>query len=211
MRVEPSTSTGKTTRAVAEGRPAPRGRWWAAGLLLLAGCRGEMYDQPREDTYDASAFFDDGKSARPLVVGTVARGELRADRHRFAGKTKDLKPVETFPFPVDRPVLARGQERYTIFCAPCHGAVGDGRGMIVQRGFSPPPSFHTDRLRNEPVGHYFHVITNGYGAMYPYASRIPPDDRWAIIAYVRALQLSQNAKLDDLPPDVRRSFEERAR
>ncbi len=209
MRVESSTSA--STGAVARGRTAPRGRWWAAGLLLLAGCRGEMYDQPREDTYDTSAFFENGQSARPLVAGTVARGELRADRHRYAGKTKDLKPVDTFPFPVDRPVLARGRERYMIFCSPCHGAVGDGRGMIVQRGFSPPPSFHTDRLRKEPVGHYFHVITNGFGAMYPYASRIPPDDRWAIIAYVRALQLSRNARLDDLPPDARRPFQERAR
>ena len=209
MRVESSTSTRNGAAAC---RHSPRGRWWSAGLLLLlAGCRGEMYDQPREDTYDASAFFDDGKSARPLVPGTIARGELRADRQRYFGKTKDLEPVETFPFPVDRKVLARGQERYMIFCAPCHGAVGDGKGMIVQRGLSPPPSFHTDRLRNEPVGHYYHVITNGYGAMYPYASRVPPDDRWAIIAYVRALQLSQGAKLDDLPADVRRPFEERAR
>ena len=209
MRVESIAST--STGAVAEGRPAPRGRLWAAGLLLLAGCRGEMYDQPREDTYDASAFFKDGKSARPLVVGVVARGELRTDRHRFAGKTKDLEPVDTFPFPIDGPVLERGRERYMIYCSPCHGAVGDGKGMIVQRGFSPPPSFHTDRLRDEPVGHYFDVISTGFGAMYPYAYRIPPDDRWAIIAYVRALQLSRNARLDDLPPDVRRPFQERAR
>ncbi len=200
------TSTG----AVAEGWSAPRGRWWAAGLLLLVGCRGEMYDQPKENPYDASVFFKDGKSARPLVVGTIARGELRADRHLFVGKTQDLKPVDTFPFPIDGPILERGRERYMIFCSPCHGAVGDGKGMIVQRGFSPPPSFHTDRLREEPVGHYFHVITNGFGAMYPYASRIRPDDRWAIIAYVRALQLSRNARLDDLPPDVRRPFQERA-
>ena len=107
MRVESSTST--STRSVAGGRPSPSGRWWAAGLLLLAGCRGEMYDQPREATFDASAFFEDGKSARPLVAGTIARGELRADRHRYVGKTKDLKPVDTFPFPIDRPVLARGQ------------------------------------------------------------------------------------------------------
>ena len=205
MRVESSTSTS-TDGAVAEAGPRLAGSggrrgcscWRAAGARCTTS-RGRTPTTPAPSSRT-------GQSARPLVAGTVARGELRADRHRFAGKTKDLKPVDTFPFPVDGPVLDRGQERYMIFCSPCHGAVGDGQGMIVQRGFSPPPSFHTDRLRKEPVGHYFHVITNGYGAMYPYASRIPPDDRWAIIAYVRALQLSQNAKLDDLPPDVRRPF-----
>ncbi len=175
-------------------------------LLLLAGCREAMYDQPRFEPYEPTRFFENGTSARLPVPGTVARGHLRDDDHRDRGKV-DGQDAETFPGPVTARALERGRERYMIFCAPCHGAVGDGKGMIVQRGFSPPPSFHTDALREMPVGHYFDVITNGYGAMYPYGYRVKIDDRWAIIAYIRALQLSQHAELASLPDGLRRRVE----
>ncbi len=179
-----------------------------AALLAFAaaGCRQDMHGQPKYKPLAASAFFEDGRSARPLVEGTVARGHLRADAHLYAGRTgKD--PATTFPFPITRAVLERGRERYTIFCAPCHGALGDGEGMVVKRGFRHPPSFHIDRLRGAPVGHYFDVITNGFGAMASYASRVPAEDRWAIIAYIRALQLSQRATLADVPEDQRKQLE----
>ena len=195
----------------------------AAGLALaaMAGCRHDMYDQPKYKTYAASDQFDDGASARPLIEGTVAREDLRADRHRFEGVV-DGKPAETFPFPVDRKFLERGKARYEIFCTPCHGELGDGQGMIVRRGFSPPPPFYGklpragqtpvgvyDDLTEAPVGHFFEVITNGHGAMYSYAARIPVDDRWAIIAYIRALQLSQHATRADLEKIPDPTVEER--
>jgi len=145
----------------------------------------------------SSTFFDDGRSERPVVPGTVARGQLRTDEAFYTGKLNGVE-VDTFPFPITREVLARGQERYNIYCTPCHDRLGDGQGMIVQRGFPPPPSYHIDRLRQAPVGHFFSVMTNGYGTMYSYASRVTPEDRWAIAAYIRALQLSQDAKLADL-------------
>jgi hypothetical protein len=175
--------------------------------VVLAGCRSEMYDQPRYKPYHASGFFDDGTSARPLVAGTVPRrdpAERRtANGLQFdTGKT-DGKLAETLPLAVDHGVLARGQERFRIFCTPCHGELGDGRGMIVRRGFNPPPSFHTEELRKAPVGHFFDVMTRGYGTMYSYASRIPTRDRWAIAAYIRALQLSQYALAADLPAEDR--------
>ena len=172
------------------------------GLVLTAACRQDMHDQPRYEPLEASSFFADGRSARPLVAGTVARGDLREDEHFYTGKS-DGAVVETFPFPVTREVFERGQERYTIFCSPCHDQVGNGEGMIVQRGFRRPSSFHIDRLREAPVGYFFEVITNGFGAMYDYADRIPPRDRWAIIAYIRALQLSQNASINDVPAQER--------
>lgn len=186
------------------GRPA-----LALGLVLLAagGCRQDMYDQAKYEPLEASTFFDNGQSARPLVPGTVARGQLRTDDHLYKGKVGDTL-ADTFPFPIDRDVIERGRQRYDIFCSPCHGRVGDGRGMIVERGFSPPPSFHIDRLRDAPVGHFFEVITYGHGAMYSYASRVEPRDRWAITAYIRALQLSQHAKLNDVPAEQRRKLEE---
>jgi hypothetical protein len=177
----------------------------ALAFLLLGGCRSEMYDQPRYKTYHASGFFEDGTSARPLVAGTVPRhdpkerGKASAE-HFETGKTLG-KLAETLPFPVDRAVLERGQNRYRIFCTPCHGELGNGRGMIVRRGFNPPPTFHNDEMRKEPVGHFFDVITRGHGTMYSYASRIPPRDRWAIAAYIRALQLSQHAVAAELPAD----------
>ncbi|MDW8167442.1 MAG: cytochrome c [Acidobacteriota bacterium] len=129
------------------------------------------------------------------------------DEHLYTGKVRG-QLAETFPFPITRSILERGRERYDIFCAPCHGRDGYGEGMIVQRGFRQPSSFHTDRLRQAPVGYFFDVITNGFGTMYSYASRIPPEDRWAIVAYIRALQLSQNARLQDVPPAERRRLTE---
>ena len=168
------------------------------GALWLSGCRNDMHVQPRYNPLDSSDFFDDGRAARPEVPGTVARGQLRTDRYFYAGKVNGV-PVSAFPFPVTRQVLERGRERYNIYCTPCHGYTGEGRGMIVQRGFPQPPSYHTDRLRQAPVGHLYDVITNGYGAMYSYAARISPEDRWAIVAYIRALQLSQHATVDDVP------------
>jgi hypothetical protein len=180
-------------------------------LLFLSGCRSEMYDQPRYKPYHASGFFDDGSSARPLVAGTVARPDPTArgkasaehfDTGKIGGKLADV-----LPFPVDRSVLERGQGRYRIFCTPCHGELGNGRGMIVRRGFNPPPTFHSDELRKQPVGHFFDVMTRGYGTMYSYASRIPPRDRWTIAAYIRALQLSQHAVASDLSAEDRARIE----
>lgn len=175
-----------------------------AALMLIAGCRQDMQDQPKYIPLRPSSFFADGRSERPLVEGTVARGHLNDDTAFFTGKT-DGKPVDAFPLPVTRAVLDRGQERYNIYCSPCHDRLGNGHGMIAQRGFNhpPPQSYHIDRLRQAPVGYFFDVITNGLGAMPDYAAQIEPRDRWAIVAYVRVLQLSQHASLDDVPAERR--------
>lgn len=171
-------------------------------LLLLTGCRQQMAEQPRYDPLEASAFFEDGQSARPLAPGTVARGELRDDAHFYNG-TSGGAPAKVFPFPITREALKRGQERYNIYCAPCHSRTGDADGMIVRRGFTRPPSFHIQRMRDVPPGHIFRVITQGLGAMPDYRNQIPPHDRWAITAYIRALQLSRNATVNDVPPEKR--------
>jgi mono/diheme cytochrome c family protein len=179
----------------------------AALGLLLAGCNEQdMVVQPKYRPFQESTFFADGQSSRPLVPGTVARGELRADRAFYTGKSGD-KLIDTIPVKVTPGLLARGRERFEIYCSPCHDRAGTGRGMIVLRGFSPPPTLHQDRLRDAPAGHFYNVITNGYGAMYSYAARVAPDDRWAIVAYIRALQLSQHARLADLTPDDRAQLE----
>jgi mono/diheme cytochrome c family protein len=167
-------------------------------MLLLSGCN-DMKEQPKFRPLDPSPFFSDGRSARTPVADTVARGALHLDEALYTGKVKG-KDVETFPFPVTAAVLARGRERYDIFCAVCHGRAGDGQGMIVQRGFPAPPSYMNARLEKAPVGHFFDVMTNGFGRMYSYSERIPARDRWAIIAYIRALQLSQDAAVSALPP-----------
>ena len=171
-------------------------------LLLLAlttACRLDMQVMPRQNPLSRSDFYTDQRSARPLVEGTVARGQLHADTYFYTGKIGD-NPGDVMPFPVTKEVLARGQERFNIFCAPCHSRVGDGNGFVPSRGFSKkPPSFHTVRLEKAPVGYFFDVITNGFGIMYDYSSQIPPQDRWDIIAYIRALQLSQNATMADVP------------
>jgi mono/diheme cytochrome c family protein len=175
-------------------------------LLLLAGCRQDMQVQPKYKSLDPSTFFDDGRSARPVVAGTVARDQLRTDEALYTGKVNGVE-VATFPIPITRGDLERGRERYNIYCTPCHDRLGNGQGLIVQRGFPAPPSYHTDRLRQAPVGHFFSVMTNGYGTMYSYASRITPEDRWKIAAYIRVLQLSQATKLSDLTDEDRRQLQ----
>ncbi len=176
----------------------PRSNLVFALAAILAGCNaGSMRDQPRVDPLEASSFFQDGLASRPLVKGTVARGQLRIDDHFYEGKV-DGKLAEKFPRPVTVDFLSRGRERFNIFCAACHDRVGTGDGMVVRRGFPRPPSFHTERLRAQSVGYIYDVITNGYGRMPDYRDQIPVADRWAIVAYVRALQLSQHALRDEL-------------
>jgi len=178
----------------------------AALLVCLSGCRLDMHEQPRYNPLAKTDFFGDGRSARPVVQGTVARGHLRLDEHLYTGKVNG-QLVTTFPFPITRQDLEHGRERYDIYCAPCHDKAGTGHGMIVLRGFPPPPSYHIQRLRDAPVGHFFDVITNGLGNMYAYDSRVNPEDRWRIVAYIRVLQLSQSATLADLPAAERERLE----
>jgi mono/diheme cytochrome c family protein len=167
-----------------------------------------MHNQPRYKPLAATDFFGDGRSARPDVPGTVARGELRIDSARYTGKVNGEDALD-FPFPIGRADLERGRERFNIYCSPCHSRLGDGNGMIVKRGFKQAASYHTDKLRSAPPGHFFDVITNGFGAMPSYASRITPDDRWRITAYIRALQLSENATIGDVPAEQRGALEAR--
>ena len=174
----------------------------AAAALLFSGCRLDMHIQPKYLPYDPTTFFDDGRSERQPVPGTVARGHLRLDELLYTGKENGVES-NRFPFPITHEDLERGRQRYNIYCTPCHDYTGSGRGVIVLRGFPPPPSYHIDRLRQAPVGHFFDVMTNGFGSMYSYASRIDPEDRWRIAAYIRVLQLSQHATLQDVPADQR--------
>ncbi|HXN21181.1 MAG TPA: cytochrome c [Candidatus Dormibacteraeota bacterium] len=159
-----------------------------------------MASQPKQRALSPAAFFEDGRSERPLVDGTVARGSLDEDALALP------KDSSAFPLPVTQDLLERGAERYHIFCSVCHGTLGDGNGMVVQRGFRRPSSYHLDRLRQAPNGYFYDVMTNGFGAMPDYAAQIPPRDRWAIVAYIRALQLSQHASLAELPPAVRENL-----
>lgn len=170
--------------------------------LGLAGCRQDMHDAPRYEAFEASSSFPDGRASRNLPAGTVARGWLREDDALYTGKVSGVF-VSEFPFPIGAPELARGQARFNIYCTPCHGKLGDGQGMVVQRGLRQAASYHSDRLRAEKPGYFFDVVTNGFGAMQGYAEQIPVRDRWLIIAYVRALQLSQHASVDDVPADRR--------
>ena len=199
-----------------------RRRKWAYCLLIVTSCllaagcgvRFDMQDQPRYKAYKKSEFFGDGRSSRDYPAGTVARGLLKENKALYTGKIDNPNPnaqvetttnaqgntivtsfpnsIDEFPVPVTRELIDRGQERYNIYCVVCHGTSGKGDGMIVRRGFSPPPTYHDDRLRNAPVGHFFDVITNGWGKMNSYAAQVPVHDRWAIVAYIRALQISQN-------------------
>jgi hypothetical protein len=183
-------------------RPAfAAGLLFALSGLVLAGCgyslRQDMANQPRENPLSPSQFFADGRSARPIAENTVMRGSLETDALTVP------KDSNAFPLPLTRELLERGQQRYAIFCQPCHGMQGDGQGMVAMRGMKHPPSYHQERLRAEPNGYLYDVVTNGFGAMYGYSSQIPPRDRWAIIAYVRALQLSRNAPVSELPPGLR--------
>lgn len=163
----------------------------AAAVLVLGACKQDMIDQPKHEDYETSALFPDGKVQQAPVDGTVARGDLAAR------EALDRRP------PLTRALLARGQERFGIYCTPCHGRVGDGEGMVVRRGFPQPPSLHDERLRQAPAHHFVSVITLGKGDMFSYAARVPPTDRWAIAAYIKALQLSQQVAAERLPDDLR--------
>ena len=181
-------------------RPSPHPKVWLCLLTMLAlGCRNDMHDQPRFKTYAMSDFYPDLRSERPPVEGTVARGELHEDAYFYTGKI-GANPGDYMPsqVPVNDETLSRGRERYNIYCAPCHSRLGDGKGMVPSRGYKQPPTYHQERLRKAPLGYFFDVMTNGFGAMPDYASQIPPRDRWCIVAYIRALQLSQNATQDDV-------------
>jgi cytochrome c553 len=167
----------------------------AACVLLLSACRNDMHNQPRYKPLAATDFFGDGRSARPAIEDTVARGQLRLDPAHYTGKING-KDIDYIPIKVDKQDLLRGQERFNIYCSPCHGRLGNGHGMIVTRGLRQPPSYLDQRLVDAPIGHFFDVMTNGYGSMYSYASRVAVDDRWRIAAYIRALQTSENAPAD---------------
>ena len=195
---------GRWQVGVGSGRRTPRPHVLAAVLAstVLAACRQDMHDAPRYEPLEASTFFADGRSSRMLVANTVPRGLLREDEHLYTGKI-DGKPADLFPMPVTASTMARGQERFKVFCQPCHGATGEGNGMIVQRGFRRPPSYHEQRLLDAPAGYFFDVMTNGFGAMQDYSAQVPVADRWAIAAYIRALQASHRGTVADVPANRR--------
>jgi len=207
--ISPVNSSDVRRRAPAQPGPRCCGGLVLGLLLAVSGCDMlDMYDQPRYEALEASTFFEDGKSARPPVAGTIPRGHLREDTVLYTGRDAQGAFVLQVPVDVNRALFERGRERFNIFCSVCHGQSGYGDGMIVQRGFRKPPSFHIDRLENAPAGHFYDVITNGFGAMPAYNVQIPPEDRWAIVAYVRALQLSQHATIDDVPAENRSALQE---
>jgi mono/diheme cytochrome c family protein len=208
-----------------------------AGLLFIIGCQQDMARQPKYKPLQDSAFFSDGRASRPLEPGTVARGYLREDRLLYGAEAADAASpawaaalvgagspltaavlagsagdgeADVFPFPVTEEVLHQGRESFNVYCSMCHSRLGDGNGKIVQRGYVKPPSYHIERLRNAPVGHFFNVVSHGWGAMPEYGTMIVPQDRWRIVAYVRALQLSQNMKLEDVPAEARAELEKGA-
>ena len=174
----------------------------ASLITFFPGCRRDMQDQPKFKPYRGTKFFGDERSARPLVAGTVARGQLEEESLLAAAKSGPAF-ADALPMPVDEALLRRGQERYTIYCTPCHGRLGRGDGMVVRRGYRQPSSFHVDRLRAQPAGYFFDAISHGFGAMPDYAAQIAVADRWAIVAYLRALQLSQNVPASELTPEAR--------
>ena len=179
---------------------------------VMSGCIGfrlDMHIQPKLKTYRESDFWGDGRSARPLVEGTVARGDLRADTYYYTGKVNG-EPGNMMPFPVTKEVLARGQQRFNIYCTPCHNYTGDGNGMIVQRGYQRPPSYTDPKLLNMPIGHFYDVISHGYGKMPDYAAQVTPADRWNIAAYIRVLQLSQHAPASAVPAGTEMLTDEQA-
>jgi mono/diheme cytochrome c family protein len=183
-----------------------RGAVAALFALTAAGCRNDLADQGHHEPLEASREFADGGASRPQPPHTLARDQWDED-DLFVSGMSGGQPAELFPAPVTRQQIERGRERYEIFCAVCHGLTGDGDGMAVQRGFPKPPSFHEERLRAAPAGHFFSVITSGYGMMYPYGGRVPPADRWAIVSYIRTLQLGRRATLADATPEGRRILE----
>jgi mono/diheme cytochrome c family protein len=170
----------------------------ALGLMFVLGCRQDMQDQPKFFPQRGTDFYADGRSVRPQVENTVARGQLHENGYFYTGLVNG-KEADGLPFPVTPELLERGQERYNVYCTPCHSRVGNGVGMIVQRGYMKAGNFNTARLEAAPLGHFFHVISNGYGAMPDYSSQVAPIDRWAIVAYIKALQLSQKATQADVP------------
>jgi mono/diheme cytochrome c family protein len=203
------TDQAVTTVTTDNATPAGTAKFAAVAVLALvvvSGCRQDMHDQPKYIPLRESSFFGDARSARPLVAGTVARGQLRDDPLLYTGKANG-GDATVFPFRIDDRIMARGHERFDIYCSPCHGRTGQGDGMVVRRGYRRPPTYHQDRLRDAPVGHFFDVITNGFGAMPDYAAQIAPADRWAIIAYVRALQLSERSTIADVPPGEREKLQ----
>ena len=204
----------KLSRKLGGRRLAVEGWTWllpaAFCLVTAAGCRQDMHNQPKYIPLRDSVFFKDGSSARPLPDDTVARGTLQDDAPFYTGKN-GAALVDALPFPLTQQVLDRGENRFNIYCAPCHDRNGTGNGMIVRRGYRQPPSYHIDRLRQAPLGHFFDVMTNGFGAMPDYRAQIAPRDRWAIAAYIRALQYSQNAAVADLTPEDRQKLSEPAR
>ncbi|MCA1584005.1 MAG: cytochrome c [Acidobacteria bacterium] len=185
-----------------ESRRVTRGVLAVLVIAAAGGCRQDMHDAPRYEAYEASATFSDGRASRAAPIGTVARGWLREDEAVYTGKVNG-EFVEAFPFAISHDDLVRGRERFNVYCTPCHGRLGDGNGMVVQRGLRQAASYHQERLRAERVGYFFDVITNGFGAMQGYAEQVPVHDRWRIIAYLRALQLAQNATVADVPADRR--------
>ena len=194
-------------------RKFPTDRLLTSALLLaaLGACRQDMHDQLKMEPLEETTLFEDGRASRHPPKGTIPRGHLKSDRHLHYGREALTTPtdgpddgstgelVNALPYPVTKPMLERGQERYNIYCAPCHAQTGNGDGMIVRRGFSKPPSLHDDKVKNAKLGHLYDVIRRGIGSMPAYATQIPVNDRWAIVAYIRALQLSKSAKLDDVP------------
>lgn len=197
---------GVNERLLSKLRELGAGTLLSGALFLNSGCRQEMYDQARHKPLQPSSFFRDGMSARPLLPGTVPRGFLRDD-HAFYRGLEGTNLITEIPITVTSEVLRRGEERYNIHCSVCHDRSGDGNGMIVQRGFPHPPSYHIDRLRQAPAGHLYRVISDGYGVMYPYATRVAPEDRWAIVAFIRALQLSRRGP-ETPPANARAAIDE---
>jgi mono/diheme cytochrome c family protein len=193
-----SRSVSLDQRAATSRRARAAGAVVICLCALFAGCRQDMHNQPKYRPLRASDFFPDGSSARPAVEGTIARGTLQTDAAFFTGKAGALL-VNELPFPVTKEVLDRGEERFNIYCSPCHDRTGNGNGLVVQRGYPKPPTFHIERLRKIEAGYFFDVITNGFGRMPDYKAQVTPRDRWNIVAYIRALQLSQHATTADVP------------
>ena len=210
----PNTPTARARNAKAR-RPLRLAAAFAALLAVAPGCT-DMYDQAKYEPYEASPLFTNGASARTLVQGTIPREDPRRlpaveDRDLLLTGLKDGQPSKVTPFPIDREALERGRNRYNIYCTPCHGQLGDGGGVIVKRGFTKPPSYTEARLVDSPIGHFYDVMTNGHGAMYSFAARIAPQDRWKIAAYIRALQLSQGAVPSELSDEDKSKLQEAAR
>jgi mono/diheme cytochrome c family protein/REP element-mobilizing transposase RayT len=204
---DPQENTGSEHQALRPGAPGGRALPMLIAItLLFTSCRPDMMNQPKAKPLSESDFFSNGTNARQPPAHTVARGDAREDTVFYTGQTNGIY-VTQLPVKLTHELMTRGRERFEAICAECHDRTGSGNGMVVQRGFPQPPSFHVDRLRNAPIGHFFDVITNGYGVMYSYATRVEPQDRWAITAYIRALQLSHNAKLSEVDSAERATLE----